>query len=205
MCLSTYRKKRNFKSTPEPFGKSKRRTKQHIFVVQKHAAQRLHYDFRLELDGVLKSWAVPKGPSLNPSEKRLAVHVEDHPLDYASFEGTIPAGEYGGGTVLVWDRGTWTSTEPDDSLDRGKLTFRLKGEKLRGAWTLVRMKGQGNSKNWLLIKSRDEFADGSTDVTLESPRSVESGLTLEEFCDARKPSSEKSKNKASKVRSGPRR
>src|SRR5499426_3441745 len=154
MGLREYRRKRNFKATPEPAGKTPRagRSRSDLsFVVQKHAASHLHYDFRLELDGTLKSWAVPKGPSLDPADKRLAVQVEDHPLDYGGFEGTIPKGEYGGGTVLLWDRGRWEPKgDVDEGLRSGKLEFRLEGEKLAGAWALVRLGGRGNSngKDW---------------------------------------------------------
>ncbi|HJT19897.1 MAG TPA: DNA polymerase ligase N-terminal domain-containing protein, partial [Nitrospira sp.] len=140
--LDRYRRKRDFARTPEPSGAGSKRSvpEQPIFVVQKHAATRLHYDFRLELDGTLKSWAIPKGPSLDPAQKRLAVHVEDHPLEYAGFEGIIPPKQYGAGTVLVWDRGLWTAEgNPRDGYRRGVLKFRLQGRKLRGGWTLVRM------------------------------------------------------------------
>ncbi len=158
--LKTYHAKRRFGVTAEPKGKIARKAG-HAFVIQKHAARRLHYDLRLELDGVMKSWAVTRGPSRVPSEKRLAVQVEDHPIDYNKFEGTIPAGEYGGGTVMVWDRGTW-SPEHDahKSLKKGHLSFFLNGEKLHGLWHLVRLKKRrGESKdNWLLIKSNDEAA-----------------------------------------------
>src|SRR5688572_3617390 len=137
MGLAEYKRKRNFGKTPEPAGKVAPSRGELHFVVQKHAASRLHYDFRLELDGTLKSWAVPKGPSLDPSVKALAVHVEDHPLDYAGFEGVIPQGEYGGGTVMVWDRGTWEPEGDDDpstAYKKGKLKFTLHGEKLKGSW-----------------------------------------------------------------------
>src|SRR5580693_9673896 len=141
MPLETYRKKRDFSRTPEPKGSPRGAPKKKRglrYVIQKHAASRLHYDFRLELDGVLKSWAVPKGPSLDPGEKRLAVHVEDHPLDYGAFEGVIPEGEYGGGTVLLWDRGTWIPADPDPDVAyrKGSLKFTLSGEKLHGKWAL---------------------------------------------------------------------
>ncbi len=189
MALEEYKRKRNFKATPEPAGKVAKR-KGHSFVIQKHAATRLHYDFRLEMEGVLRSWAVPKGPSLDPGEKRLAVHVEDHPLDYGGFEGIIPKGQYGGGTVLLWDRGTWAPQEgegdPVEGYRKGKLKFRLDGEKLQGGWTLVRMHGRqagDNGENWLLIKENDETAvPGSGDaITQERPESVESGQGIEEI------------------------
>ena len=162
MPLTTYRRKRDFKETPEPKGKAKRPRKGSLYVIQKHAASRLHYDFRLELDGVLKSWAVPKGPSLDPADKRLAVEVEDHPLEYGSFEGKIPKGQYGGGSVLLWDRGTWMPlVDPNEGLRRGNLKFELHGKKLSGRWALIRMSGRAaeeGKKNWLLIKERDPGA-----------------------------------------------
>src|SRR6185295_3790870 len=160
MALEEYKRKRNFRATPEPEGRVKK-TKGNLYVIQKHAASRLHYDFRLEVDGVLKSWAVPKGPSFDPAEKRLAVHVEDHPLEYGSFEGAIPAGEYGAGTVILWDRGRWIPKEdPHEGYKKGKLKFELVGEKLRGGWTLARMGGRSGEggKNWLLLKERDATA-----------------------------------------------
>ena len=160
MGLQTYRKKRKFDVTPEPRGRA-RRAKGHSFVVQKHDARRLHYDFRLELDGVMKSWAVTKGPSLDPGEKRLAIQTEDHPIEYNEFEGTIPEGQYGGGTVMIWDRGEWIPEgDPHEGLKKGHLSFRLEGEKLHGGWHLVRMHGRrGETKEpWLLIKSDDEAA-----------------------------------------------
>jgi bifunctional non-homologous end joining protein LigD len=152
--LERYRAKRDFARTPEPSGYAKRRaplTRAALaFVVHKHAARRLHYDLRLELDGTLKSWAVPQGPSLDPAERRLAVHVEDHPLDYGGFEGTIPKGEYGGGTVMLWDRGSWEPLgDPAADYAAGKLKFRLRGERLRGGWTLVRMRGKARDKQEL--------------------------------------------------------
>src|SRR5579863_5053387 len=166
MALKEYKKKRSFSSTPEPQG-GHPDSKTLQFVVQKHAASRLHYDFRLEMDGVLKSWAVPKGPSLNPADKRLAMEVEDHPFDYKDFEGTIPAGNYGAGTVMVWDQGTY-EVQPDadrktnetlafEQWQAGHLRFTLAGSKLKGEFALVRIKS-GRGKNWLLIKHRDEFA-----------------------------------------------
>jgi bifunctional non-homologous end joining protein LigD len=186
MALEKYRRKRDFKKTPEPAGRPHAKGG-NSFVIQKHAARRLHYDFRLEMDGVLRSWAVPKGPSLDPGEKRLAVHVEDHPIEYGGFEGTIPAGQYGGGTVLLWDRGTWhPEGDPLAGYRKGHLRFRLAGEKLHGGWNLVRMHGEraGEDKeNWLLIKENDEAArPGSADaIVRERPESVDTGLGLEEI------------------------
>ncbi len=185
MGLQQYWKKRNFKRTPEPRGRSIPAMGRLQFVIQKHAASRLHYDFRLELDGTLKSWAVPKGPSLDPGQKRLAVHVEDHPLDYAGFEGIIPAKQYGGGTVLLWDRGYWEPIgDPRSSYRRGRLKFTLHGEKLHGIWNLVRMGGrqEAGKENWLLIKEKDEDAQMGNrgDVTQKLPASVASGRTIEQ-------------------------
>src|SRR5262245_59257523 len=190
MSLAEYRKKRHFDKTREPAGqtaKAKARGKL-IFVVQKHAARRLHYDFRLQLDGVLKSWAVPKGPSLDPGEKRLAVEVEDHPLEYATFEGRIPEGEYGAGEVIVWDRGRWQPVgDPHEGLRRGKLEFELAGEKLHGQWVLVRlhMRQRSDKPNWLLIKRTDEYARPLTqhDVLTDQPQSVKSGRTIEDLSE----------------------
>jgi bifunctional non-homologous end joining protein LigD len=186
MGLTEYKKKRNFGATPEPEGKVKE-TKGQSFVIQKHAASRLHYDFRLEMEGVLRSWAVPKGPSLDPGEKRLAVHVEDHPIDYGDFEGIIPKGQYGGGTVLLWDRGTWTPEgDAVAAYKKGNLKFQLDGEKLHGRWVLVRMGArnqEGEHENWLLIKEKDDTAvPGSDDAVVQQyPNSVETGLSLEEI------------------------
>ncbi|HYU16296.1 MAG TPA: DNA polymerase ligase N-terminal domain-containing protein, partial [Candidatus Acidoferrum sp.] len=195
--LGRYRAKRSASRTPEPFGSggpapapAARRAR---FVVQKHAARRLHYDFRLEMGGVLTSWAVPRGPSLDPREKRMAVMVENHPLEYADFEGIIPEGNYGAGSVIVWDRGSWEEiVEPGASLENGKLLFDLHGHKLRGRWTLVRTKRsagatgwdgsdervQGNE--WLLIKKPDGFADPAGERP-PGEHSVLSGLTIEEL------------------------
>jgi bifunctional non-homologous end joining protein LigD len=186
MGLQRYWKKRNFKETPEPRGKTEAPSGRLRYVIQKHAASRLHYDFRLELDGTLKSWAVPKGPSLDPRQKRLAVHVEDHPLDYAGFEGIIPPKQYGAGTVLLWDRGCWTPIgDPRSSYRKGRLKFRLEGEKLHGIWNLVRMGGQGEAgkENWLLIKEKDEYARSgkNSEVTQILTDSVESGRTIEQI------------------------
>jgi bifunctional non-homologous end joining protein LigD len=187
MPLTEYRRKRHFGATPEPKGKVHRQKAKALrFVVQKHDATRLHYDFRLELEGVLKSWAVPKGPSYDPKERRLAVEVEDHPLEYGDFEGTIPEGEYGGGTVAVWDHGTWSAEgDAHEAYRQGKLKFHLDGEKLKGGWTLVRMQRRPGERanNWLLIKERDEMARplGEYDVTEAEPASVTTGRTLEEI------------------------
>jgi bifunctional non-homologous end joining protein LigD len=187
--LKEYRKKRDFAKTAEPSGEKAKKGKESelIFIVQKHDATRLHYDFRLELDGVLLSWAVTKGPSLNPADKRLAVHVEDHPLDYAEFEGTIPKGEYGGGTVMLWDKGTWEPEgDPHAMLKKGDLKFTLHGKRLKGSWVIVHMKGRDTQRrsgtpreNWLLIKHRDDYAKTDIDVTEKFKTSVETGRDLE--------------------------
>ena len=157
MPLEDYRKKRDFSRTPEPPGEV-RPGDGFSYCIQKHAASRLHYDFRLELDGVLLSWAVPKGPSFDPRDKRLAMHVEDHPVEYGSFEGVIPEGEYGAGTVVLWDRGTWTPLiDPHLGMKKGELKFELHDEKLSGKWALVKIKGD-DPKAWLLVKDKDEHA-----------------------------------------------
>lgn len=185
--LSTYEAKRDFSRTKEPRGGAAKAAKVDTpgrFVVHKHAARRLHYDLRLEHDGVLWSWAVTRGPSLDPSEKRLAVHVEDHPLDYGGFEGTIPQGQYGGGTVMLWDDGHWLPEgDPDKGLAKGHLAFALKGEKLNGVWHLVRMKPRRGERrdNWLLIKVDDDAARGDGDILEEAPNSVATGRTLDEI------------------------
>ncbi|HEV2303426.1 MAG TPA: DNA ligase D [Stellaceae bacterium] len=195
MALEEYRRKRDFRKTPEPAGNRRRRKAAAAtlaFVVQKHAARRLHYDFRLELGGVMKSWAVPKGPSLDPAEKRLAVEVEDHPIEYAGFEGVIPKGEYGGGTVLLWDRGSWTPLDPDPAAAhaKGMLKFALDGDKLHGKWMLVRLRGRNardGDKNWLLVKERDDAArPGSGDAVIaDHPESVETGRSIEAVAEDR--------------------
>jgi bifunctional non-homologous end joining protein LigD len=188
MPLKEYDKKRNFKVTPEPSGKTVTKQKQDslIYVVQKHRATALHYDFRLEWKGVLLSWAVPKGPSLDPSVKRLAMQVEDHPVDYATFEGVIPEGEYGGGTVMVWDQGTWTPEQDDvdAALAKGDLKITLHGKKLKGSWVLVRTHGYGrrDGRSWLLIKHRDEYVS-TEDITAEKPRSVVSSRLLAQIAN----------------------
>ena len=184
--LSKYREKRDFTKTKEPSGQAEvKPAARRRFVIQKHDATRLHYDLRLELGGVFKSWAVTRGPSLNPGDKRLAVEVEDHPLDYGDFEGTIPEGEYGGGTVQLWDRGYWKpegSKTPEEALAGGDFKFTLQGKRLKGSWVLVRMKfdrNGGKRTNWLLIKHRDAHAvEGPGDAILAEDRSVASGRTM---------------------------
>ncbi|TPI57946.1 DNA ligase D [Mesorhizobium sp. B3-1-7] len=195
--LEQYHAKRDFKKTAEPAGKVGRQKQGGgIFVVQKHAATRLHYDFRLEHDGVLWSWAVTRGPSLDPHEKRLAVHVEDHPIDYASFEGTIPKGQYGGGSVIVWDEGKWMPDgDPAKGMKKGHIDFELEGHKLNGRWHLVRLRPRPGEKrdNWLLIKSDDAAARPGEDVLEEEPKSVKSGLTIEEVGEGKAARGEKPK------------
>jgi bifunctional non-homologous end joining protein LigD len=183
--LKKYRSKRNFDVTSEPSGSGPKRTGSKTalaYVIQKHQASHLHYDFRLEWNGVLLSWAIPKGPSLDPSVKRLAAAVEDHPVEYGSFEGVIPEGEYGGGTVMLWDSGTWTPESPDvdAALRIGELKFTLYGKKLKGSWVLIRTKGgfAGSSKpQWLLIKHRDRYAS-TEDILTAKPRSVSSNRLM---------------------------
>jgi bifunctional non-homologous end joining protein LigD len=191
MPLNTYWAKRDFGLTPEPRGKTtKRKSQGWSYVIQKHAASHLHYDFRLELDGVLLSWAVPKGPSLDPADKRLAMQTEDHPIEYGDFEGIIPKGEYGGGTVMLWDRGTWTPQgDPREGLRKGRLKFTLDGEKLSGGWNLVRTRGRNGDKDdgraWLLIKERDDQATSSASIVEAAPDSVASGRSLEEIAHSK--------------------
>ena len=192
-ALTVYRTKRDFTKTEEPSGEERVAPSSRLrFVVQKHAARQLHYDFRLEWDGVFKSWAVARGPSLNPADKRLAVEVEDHPLDYGDFEGTIPKGEYGGGTVMLWDRGFWIPEgvkSTQDALQAGDLKFTLEGDKLKGSWVLVRMRGDkfgGKRTNWLLIKHRDaDSTDASGEAVLSEDRSVASGRTMQQIADGK--------------------
>jgi bifunctional non-homologous end joining protein LigD len=186
-ALEKYQKMRDFGETPEPSGRrTTRRGKEPIFVIQKHAASHLHYDFRLEMEGVLKSWAVPKGPSYDPAVKRLAMMTEDHPYDYAKFEGVIPEGNYGAGNVIIWDEGTWTLLEPGDdpvkAVERGKLTFSMRGKKMRGEWALVRLaRGKSSKGNeWLLLKHRDQYANEEIDITAVAPRSVVSDRTVDD-------------------------
>lgn len=181
MALTEYKKKRKFDKTPEPGPKEKRTRTGRMFVVQKHRATQLHYDFRLEVDGVLKSWAVPKGPSLDPKIRRLAMQVEDHPVDYAKFEGVIPEGEYGGGTVMVWDHGTFKPEETKDvsqALRKGELKFSLNGKKLKGSWVLVRTR----DRQWLLIKHRDYYTM-EEEVTEIAPASILTRRTLAEIAE----------------------
>jgi bifunctional non-homologous end joining protein LigD len=189
MPLEQYQQKRDFKETPEPRGRLRRTGQRRIFVVQKHDASHLHYDFRLEIDGVLASWAVPKGPTLDPSSKRFATMTEDHPIDYAKFEGTIPEGHYGAGTVMVWDKGTYETEgdlAPEDQLAKGELKLDLHGKKLRGGFVLVHMghrSGKPREKSrWLLIKRKDEEASHSWDPEDDRwSRSALTGRTLEEI------------------------
>jgi bifunctional non-homologous end joining protein LigD len=192
--LSPYRAKRDFRKSAEPRGRVAGRKPERLhFVVQKHDATRLHYDFRLELDGVLKSWAVTKGPSNDPTDKRLAVEVEDHPLDYGDFEGTIPKGHYGGGTVMLWDQGTWIpegEKPPEQALADGELKFTLKGDRLQGSWVLVRMKPRAKEKknNWLLIKHRDDYAvEGHGDVLLDETDSIKTGRSMKQIAEGVSP------------------
>jgi len=199
MVLEKYRQKRNFQSTPEPSGdvtlaaeraKKARPDQGLFFCVQKHLASHLHYDFRLEYKGVLLSWAVPKGPSLDPKTKRLAMHVEDHPIEYGTFEGVIPSG-YGAGIVMLWDQGTWTpqAEDVDAALKKGDLKFTLDGYKLKGSWVLVRTGGRygsGDARSWLLIKHRDDWA-GDVDITEFAPRSVKSDGDFEDILAADTP------------------
>jgi bifunctional non-homologous end joining protein LigD len=194
--LAEYRRKRDFGRTGEPKGATRRRTATRLaYVIQRHEATRLHFDLRLELDGVMKSWAVPKGPSLDPAVKRLAIEVEDHPIDYNAFEGTIPEGEYGGGTVMLWDRGTYLyAGDTDDPLDalregyrRGDFKFELRGKRLGGSWVLVRTRRNGRKNQWLLIKHRDEYADPDVDPVERYRTSVTTGRTMAQIAAGAKP------------------
>lgn len=178
--LTTYQQKRDFSKTPEPKGEEKlEKQKGLIFVIQKHAASHLHYDFRLEMDGILKSWALPKGPSLNPQDKRLAIETEDHPLSYKDFEGVIPKEQYGGGTVLVWDHGTYDCFSSQEDYKKGHLVVILKGQKLKGKFTLQRFKKK-DKPQWLLIKAHDEYENSNYDVTFDNKSTI-SGKTLKEI------------------------
>lgn len=190
--LSEYRSKRDFRKTPEPASAGKRRRGKPIFVIQKHAASHLHYDFRLEIDGVLVSWAVPKGPSTDPRVKRLAVRTEDHPMEYAGFEGNIPVGQYGGGSVIVWDTGhyeditTDIDENPSDAatgLRDGHIAVWLHGYKLEGGYALTRTKMRDDPRNWLLVKMKDAMADARRNPVSTEPASVLSGKTVEQIAD----------------------
>lgn len=180
MGLEEYKRKRRFSETPEPEGKVKKAAG-NSFVIQKHRATRLHYDFRLEMEGVLRSWAIPKGPSLNPAEKRLAVLTEDHPMDYGGFEGVIPKGNYGAGNVILWDNGTYEMVDPETpekGWAKGKFHILLKGKKLHGEWVLVR--GSRDPKQWIFFKVRDQYATADADIVADRPESVLSGSLVEE-------------------------
>jgi bifunctional non-homologous end joining protein LigD len=196
--LAEYRRKRNFSKTAEPAGAAPRATRARPlrFVVQKHDASRLHFDLRLELDGVMKSWAVPKGPSTDPAQRRLAMHVEDHPMEYNSFEGIIPAGEYGGGTVMLWDRGTYVPNGDDaaDGVDavrrgyrKGRLKIAFRGKRLRGGYVLVRIRNRDDDdqRSWLLIKERDEHADPDRDLVQEETTSIATRRSMEQIASGR--------------------
>lgn len=194
--LAEYRRKRDFSRTAEPTGGRAPARKKLAFVIQKHAASHLHYDLRLELDGVMKSWAVPKGPSLDPAVKRLAMEVEDHPMEYNKFEGTIPQGEYGGGTVMIWDRGTYKyggdDLDPLEGLrrgyEKGDFKFILQGKRLKGSWVLVRTRrGDPRRAQWLLIKHRDDHAEPDSEVTAEFETSAATGRSMEEIAEGKKP------------------
>lgn len=214
--LNEYRSKRDFRKSPEPAGAKRRQPRRTLhFVVQKHAASHLHFDFRLELDGVMKSWAIPKGPSLDPAVKRLAIEVEDHPIEYNTFEGTIPEGEYGAGTVMLWDRGTYTaadaSGDPVEALRRdyeqGELKFLLRGKRLHGTWALVRTRragSRGARTQWLLMKLHDEYAHPGSDVVAQYTTSVASGRTMDELASGARPrrGAAKKRSSAAKKRSG---
>jgi bifunctional non-homologous end joining protein LigD len=215
--LAEYRRKRDFATTPEPAGRRGRRRRSRStleFVVQKHAASQLHFDFRLELDGVMKSWAVPKGPSLDPTVRRLAMETEDHPMEYNAFEGIIPEGEYGGGTVMIWDRGRYWADEAEPGEDervlrceyeRGKMSFTLEGERLRGSFALVRTRGTGGKPSWLLLKHRDEEAQEGVDLAAQHETSVVSGRTMEEIATGRSAVWHSTRKRRTKAKTVPRR
>src|SRR3990167_481356 len=186
--LKEYEKKRDFSKTTEPTSKKTKKSKNTVFVIQKHEASRLHYDFRLEINGVLVSWAIPKGPSLNSADKRLAVMTEDHPMDYRNFEGVIPKDEYGGGTVMIWDYGTYKNIREKDGkiipmeqcLNDGKIEIFIKGKKIEGAFALIRMRGK-DSKNWLLIKENDEFASKTANPVNTKTKSAKTDRTMNQI------------------------
>ena len=188
--LNEYKEKRDFKKTTEPKGGKKKKSDKPRFVIQKHDASSLHYDFRIEIEGVMKSWAIPKGPSTDPAEKRLATHTEDHPIEYADFEGTIPEDQYGGGTVIVWDGGTYRNIRADkeddgmsmqESFEDGKVEVWLEGKKLKGGYVLIHTKQGGNEKNWLFKKMKDEEADARKKPVKSEPKSILSDKTVEEM------------------------
>lgn len=187
--LKTYKEKRDFKKTPEPTSSGKISSDTPRFVVQKHDASRLHYDFRLEVNDVLKSWAIPKGPSMDPSQKRLAVPTEDHPIDYIDFEGIIPQGNYGAGTVIVWDIGIYRNLKEnipmDQAVEEGHIDIWLEGEKLKGGYALIQT-GKGNRKFWLLFKKKDDKANSESDILIDSPESVLSGRTIDDITNSKK-------------------
>ena len=191
--LEEYKKKRDFTATPEPGGEIGEGSAEPIYVIQKHQASNLHYDLRLESDGVLKSWAVPKGPSMDPKVKRLAVPTEDHPMAYADFEGVIPEGHYGAGTVIVWDSGTFQNTKGEDAsfaenLEEGHATIRINGSKLVGDFALIRTKRGGKRPQWLFFKMKDDYAKPGSDITSEEPNSSKTGRSLSEVAEQEEPS-----------------
>src|SRR4026209_846210 len=199
MGREEYKRKRRFNETPEPEGKVKKAS-ENTFVIQKHRATRLHYDFRLEMEGVLRSWAIPKGPSFNPSEKRLAVETEDHPMDYGGFEGVIPKGNYGAGKVIVWDNGTYEMVDPatpELGWEKKKLHFVLKGKKLKGEWVLVR--GSRNPNEWIFFKVRDEFATAEGDTIENRPESILSGSRVEEIGEPGKKKPQRKRDTGSRL------
>lgn len=208
MTLNIYHKKRNFKSTPEPYG-DKPVKHQNLYVIHKHDASHLHYDFRLQVNGVLKSWAVPKGPSLDPQVKRLAVQVEDHPVEYGAFEGTIPQGHYGAGTVMIWDAGTWIPQDQniEQAYQSGNLTFLIKGKKLHGLWKLIRIKS--TPKNWLLFKLEDTYAkpEDEYSITEKELRSASSDKSMDEIAatahKVTKPAAKPKRKAAAAKKAGP--
>jgi len=196
--LKEYQKKRDFEKTKEPKGDQKKSHKKPLFVIQKHDATNLHYDFRIEIEGVLASWAIPKGPSTNPSVKRLAMKTENHPLKYANFEGVIPKGEYGAGAVIIWDKGTYKNQRKDgknmtESLKDGKIEIFLQGKKLKGGYALIKTGSKkNNGKRWLLIKKSDDYADARRNPTSTEPKSVKSGKTLKQIKKEHEQNSKKS-------------
>lgn len=200
MTLDTYHQKRDFKKTPEPFGKKKATYPHLLYVIQKHAASHLHYDLRLQFNGVLKSWAIPKGPSLDPNTKRLAVEVEDHPIEYGTFEGIIPKGQYGGGTVMLWDKGEWEpqDDDPEKAFRAGNVTFLLKGKRLKGLWKLIRT--NMGPKSWLLLKLEDKYArdENEYNVTEAEQRSIATNRTMDAIAGHKKISTKLKKSKKPK-------